>query len=156
MKACDADGMLASEIEGMEAFCLRCVYGVVSVLRKLRETSDDVRALGEAISISSLEVRELVTEFTRTRSAKLLQSDQSFPQVPDDVAEANLNEVDIMATDVQFPSLSEDESQDRRSHAEAVHRVPPEQQLSTPPPSPHSPSTVSHAQEGDGFTRVQH
>ena len=158
MKACDADvdGMLASEVEGMEVFCLRCVYGVVSVLRKeLRETRDDVRALGEAISISPVEVREFVTEFSRIRSAKIAQSDQGLPQVPEGVADANLYEVDTRATEVQSPSLSEDVSQDRQSYAEAVHGTPPEQQLVTPPPSQHSPPTASPAQE-DGFTLVQH
>ena len=83
----DVDGMLESEVDVMEVFCLRCVYGVVAVLRKeLRETHDDVRALGEAISFSHLEIKEFVTEFSKARAAKLAQHSWSQPQVPEYVS----------------------------------------------------------------------
>ena len=88
----DVDGTLDSEVYGIEVFCLQCVYGIASVLRKeLRETYD-VRALGEAISISSMEGKKFLTEFSRAWSAKLVQHKQSLPQVPEYVSGANLHD----------------------------------------------------------------
>ena len=59
----DVDGVLESEVDKMEVFCLRCVYGVLSELRaELRASRDEVCALREAHVSSSSEVRVLLAE----------------------------------------------------------------------------------------------
>ena len=65
VSASDADvvGILESEVDKMEVFCLRCVYGVLSELRaELRMSRDEVCALREAQLTSSSQLREVVKE----------------------------------------------------------------------------------------------